>query len=124
MLVKENIENLFLPFLQNEIKFVLNNRAIKQGKLLLVSHKGPYVSFFMIPKTTNTPKSYDIPFPFKMNRYNDKNQICVCFDYTFPTLGKGIIDTITSMENLVTGKVNRFLNGQLKIVTNNIVDKT
>tara|TARA_B100002019_G_C21219658_1_gene574007 strand:+ start:448 stop:822 length:375 start_codon:yes stop_codon:yes gene_type:complete len=124
MLVKEKIEDLFLPFLQNEIKFILNNRTIKQGRLLLVSHKGPYISFFMIPKTTNTPKSYDIPFPFEMYKDDDQQQICVCFNYTFNSLSKGKLQTINCMEELITGKTNRFLNGQLKIVTNNIVDKT
>jgi len=112
MYSKELIENTFLPHLQTDLKFMVENKTIKTGKLLLVTQKGPYVSFFLILPTSPTPKTYDIPYPFDIVTTNDY----VCFDYRIEALCKHKKQTTQLAEDLLPEKSNRLLNKQLKII--------
>ena len=111
MYIKEQIENTFLPHLQNNINFILNGKNIKTGKLLLVSHKGPYVSFVL--NINKNIKNYEIPYPFSIESVHNKSSII--FDYSIETLSNNNQKTLNLLEMVHVNKTSKFFNKILKL---------
>lgn len=103
MLVSEKIETAFLPMLQRSIRFFIDGKGAKQGKLLLISQKGAYICFVLADKN-NQPKMYEIPYPYNYKMVNDE----MVLDYTLRTLCNNKQTSIDVLSEFTPEKRNRF----------------
>ena len=79
----ENIEHEFKNLFQKDLQFKLNNKVLKEGKLILFSFKEFYLHFKLLVKT-NTYKQFEIPYPFAYKIEPTR----VILDYTNGTFRK------------------------------------
>ena len=84
MMLSEHMEQTFMPFLQRNVQFVVDKKIIKKGKQLLFSMKAFYLSF-TITNDKGIPKTYEIPYPFKISTKDDDTLI---LNYEISTLAK------------------------------------
>jgi len=78
----DEIEQLFKPLLLTTVKFTIDNKVIKQGKLQLFCVK----DFFCVFTLINTEKSsksllFELPYPFKIKQIEAGLEL----DYTIDT---------------------------------------
>ncbi len=64
--------------LQNSIKFVLGQKIIKQGRLVLFKRAHYYLHITLLT-SKNNKESFEIPIPFKVEEYVHEN--LAYFDY-------------------------------------------
>lgn len=77
----EEIEDIIKPLLLTNLTFVLENKKIKTGKLMLFTVRDFFCVFTFFDEIKNKKTIYEIPYPFAVYRDNDKT----IFDYTLPT---------------------------------------
>lgn len=70
--------------LQKNIDFIIDNKTIKTGKILLFSVKDFFCSFLLLNETKKKRFLYEIPYPFEF--YENENEIV--FDYTLTSFTK------------------------------------
>lgn len=69
MILSDNVEQILKATLQNNVQFVLNDKIVRQGKIILFTVKDYYISFnFITPE--NLQKNYEIPIPFSIHKRN------------------------------------------------------
>ena len=56
-------EEKFLPFFQKNISIILDNKTLRQGRLLLFSIKDFYLHFTL--HCNSFTKTFELPYPFK-----------------------------------------------------------
>ena len=74
--IDENLKTL----LQREVQFIVNDKVLREGKLIVFNIKDFYISFIIHTKKDQT-KTYDIPLPYRLSKqpgniildYNLKN---------------------------------------------------
>jgi len=57
-----NTEDFFVPFFQKNIYIILENKVLRQGKLLLFCIKDFYLNFTLL--TNDNTKVFELPYPF------------------------------------------------------------
>jgi hypothetical protein len=57
-----DLESNLNNFLQRNVSFIVNNKSVKKGKLLLFTIKDFYITFFL--KINNEQKKFELPYPF------------------------------------------------------------
>lgn len=77
-----DIEHTINSFLQKQINFVVENKSIKKGRLVLFNVKDFHLIFIL--KINNEQKRYEIPYPF--NVYHEGKKIVL--DYTIDALSQ------------------------------------
>lgn len=112
MLISEKIEQTCIPLLQHNVKFTSNGKTHRQGKLLLVAHRGHYVGF-TVTNQHNIPKLYEIPYPFEYS-YNETLD-CVIFDYRLKTLCNNNPSTLKMLHEIPVKKPHRLYDSILRI---------
>ena len=105
MLLNEHIESYILPLLQHEVQFICNKKVIKKGKLLLFSMKNFYLSFTIL-NDKNEPKSFEIPYPFKIITTEDSKKLLL--DYNLTTLANDNPYTRIKITNIKPVKKSKF----------------
>lgn len=111
MLIAELQDNL-AAVLQQNLKFIINGKTIKEGKLLLYNIKDYYITFTLVtPK--EVVKTYEIPIPFKI-AIKDGDLI---FNYAITTLSKKDPDKQILIRLLLQkiGKKSKFYDNALTI---------
>ena len=107
------IEELFLSFLQKDISIVLENKTIKQGKLLLFCVKDFYLNFTLL--SNNIIKTFELPYPF-LTRTESLSTANLLLDYKTHTLFK----TAPTIKNNILfaskDKHMKFYNNIVKII--------
>lgn len=115
MLISEKIEQVFMDLLQHNINVIFNNKSIKTGKLLLVSHKCTNICLTLQLEDDNV-KTYELPYPYDF--YNcSRNQTSVVFNYCTKRLAPdraNIHDILSSYTNTCK-KPHRFMFGKVTI---------
>jgi hypothetical protein len=76
-------EEFLTKHLQNPIKFILGQKVIKQGKLILFKRTHYYIQI-TVQNTKSFKESFEIPIPFKTEEYISENLIY--FDYRLSSL--------------------------------------
>lgn len=84
MIGKELIEKKISDLLQREIKFIINGKVVRSGRLVIFNLKDFYASFILI-NNKGDKKIYEVPYPFSVNQTDDG----VEFDYSLDTLSNG-----------------------------------
>ena len=77
-----DIEHAINTFLQKQINFVVENKSIKKGRLVLFNVKDFHLIFIL--KINNEQKRYEIPYPFNVY-FEDKK---IVLDYTINSLSQ------------------------------------
>ena len=88
MLSTIEIEDKFNRFLQKDVEFLLEDKSIKNGKLMLFSIKSFYFTFILSAEGRNKHINFEIPYPFLINFLPDQ----VNFNYHSKNLFRGNID--------------------------------
>lgn len=98
-------------FLLKPVVFMLQDKTVRRGKLLLY-HQHDYYIKFTIQTNKNLNKTYEVPYPYKIIPRTSQ----ITFSYLIEDLCKGNankIDFITSVTP--TSSVNKVHNKQLTI---------
>lgn len=119
MLITEKIEQTFLGLLQHNINVIFNNKSIKTGKLLLVSHKCTTICL-TLQLNDNQIKTYELPYPYDFYNCN-QNETNVIFDYCTKKLAPDRANIHDILSNYVTTckKPHRFMYGKVTITVDN-----
>ena len=107
-------EKNFIPFLQKNISIMLDNKTLKQGRLLLFCIKDFYLNFTLM--CGNGTKTFELPYPFDTYMESLTSHVLI-LDYKLKTL----TNTVPSLdENVsllsVNGKPMKFFNNTVKII--------
>lgn len=98
--------------LQRDVRFVINNKVLREGKLILFNLKDYYIECMFIVKT-GQQKVYEIPAPFNIYIKPDK----ILFDYSTKSAIKGSVENTVAVKMLAmdTGKKSKFYDNVLTI---------
>jgi|TARA_R110002050_G_scaffold6130_14_gene26022 hypothetical protein len=112
MSLVDNTEKVLKTVLQKNIRFTVNGKGIREGKLILYQIKDYYMSLTIFTKKSQT-KQYEIPIPFDIQHSGED----IIFDYTLHNVTKN--DSlrkwlITSLSNKI-GKKSKLYNNKLTI---------
>jgi len=77
-------EGFLTRHLQTSVKFVLGQKVIKQGRLVLFKRAHYYLHITLLT-TKNVKESFEIPIPFKVEEYHHEG--LAYFDYRMQGLG-------------------------------------
>ena len=77
-MIADDLENILKKYLQQDVQFVLNDRIVREGRIVLFNIKDFYVTFIIHTKK-NQNKTYELPVPFKIRPQRDKSLV---FDYS------------------------------------------
>ena len=81
------MEDIFLPFFQKEIAIVLDNKTLRQGKLLLFNIKDFYLHFTLL--INDNKKCFEMPYPFSMYKESISSTSLI-LDYKLNTFTKNM----------------------------------
>lgn len=93
-------EEKFLPFFQKDISIMLDNKILRQGRLLLFSIKDFYLHFTLLAGSTT--KNFELPYPFNAYEDKDSNNILI-LDYKIKSFTRDLTD-IYDKTKTVAGK--------------------
>lgn len=112
MIITDRVETALNTALQKTVTFNVNDKTLREGKIILYNIKDFYITFNIIT-SKNIAKVYDIPVPF--NVVSSKKSII--FDYTLDNIVKNDIFTeylITTVNNKI-GKKSKLYDSKLTI---------
>ena len=66
----QHLEKTLRPALQKDVRFMLNDKILREGKLLLFNIKDFYITFTIRTKT-KLLTTYEIPVPYTVRSHND-----------------------------------------------------
>ena len=76
-------ENFLFEHLQKPLTFVLNNKTVKKGRLILYKRVHFYIQITII-NSSNERENFDIPIPFKVEDYTSEGLLY--YDYRLSSL--------------------------------------
>jgi len=98
-------ESIINNYLQKEVVFFINSdKPIKTGKLLIFKFKDFYFNFIM--KTDNVTKTFELPYPFKVEEFKDH----VKFSYTIEDFSQLNLELLIKAKLLKPKKRNKLYN--------------
>ena len=108
------LQDCLADVLQQDLKFIINDKTIKEGKLLLYNIKDYYIIFTLLtPK--EVVKAYEIPMPFEIKSSNNE----LSFSYSIKTLSKDDPNKILLIDQLLKkiSKKSKFYDNTLTITS-------
>jgi len=111
MINKEAIERKIFNLLQRNVKFIINNKVIRSGKLIIFNIKDFYTTFTISGGVGRDNKVYELPYPFAVNILENGIE----FDYTLDTLSKGNKMLFYKLKVLNRIKKNKIFNNKVII---------
>ena len=109
-----NAEDFFIPFFQKKITIVLENKVLRQGKLLLFCIKDFYLNFNL--QINNVSKIFELPYPFD-TYLESLTSTTLILDYKHTTLTRNIDDIEVSSRPLVLKhKHMKYFDSNIKII--------
>ena len=114
-MIIDDLENILNNLLQKRIRVRLNDKILKEGKLILYTIKDFYILFVLVKDEDDPedPKVYELPLPFAFEQ-QDSN---VLFDYSLGIIHKGSWEKqfiINLLRNKI-GKKCKFFDNTLTI---------
>ena len=91
---KTIIEDACKFILQKNVSFEINNKVIKQGRVLLFQQKNFYLTFILHTQKKKEEK-FEIPIPYDVESHEEENLIF--FDYRIKKLARNCPET----ENMI-----------------------
>ena len=98
--------------LQRDIKLTINNKVLREGKLILFNLRDYYIECTLINKN-NQQKVYEIPVPFDI----DIQSKHILFNYGIKQVAKRDVENIVTIKMLSSniGKKSKFYDNTLTI---------
>jgi len=107
------LENALKQLLQKNLRFWLNKRVWKEGKLLLFKQSGFYLELIINSKK-KAKERFEIPIPYNVESWLDED--VVYFDYKLLSLsGKKQLDIYTLLTKMECIGKNKFFDTILEI---------
>ena len=110
MTIADKTEQLLKCTLQNNVQFVLNDKIIREGKMVIYHVKDFYITFnFINPKGID--KVYEIPVPFDIVKQDNvlvfsyEVDKAINSDFTCNFLIKQIIGKVKKKNKLINNKL-------------------
>lgn len=112
-------EEFLTKHLQAPVKFILGQKIIKQGKLILFKRTHYYIQI-TVQNTKSTKESFEIPIPFKTEEYVSENLIY--FDYRLSSLVGYNEDLLAKIQKVRFKNINpsQYYNKILEIQARNV----
>jgi hypothetical protein len=106
--IDENLKTL----LQRDIQFVVKDKVLREGKLMVFNIKDFYISFIIYTKKGQT-KTYDIPLPYQILTRPDN----IILDYTLKNVhyGKDSMQQLIESISKSVGKKSKLYDTHLTI---------
>jgi len=107
------LQDSLAGILQQDLKFIINGKTIKEGKLLLYNIKDYYIIFTLLtPK--DVVKAYEIPMPFEIGSTNNE----LTFNYSTNIVTKHDSAKLLLIKQLLDkiGKKSKFYDNTLTII--------
>lgn len=104
MTTPENISTIINKHLQKKVDFIVENKTIKSGKIILFSIKDFFCSFLLYSDAKRKRFLYEVPYPFLYSESNNN----ITFDYTLDTFTKNnpsIKDNLLKLKNKKQSKL-------------------
>ena len=112
-MISEKIENFLRATLQKKIRIRVNNKTLREGRLILFSVKDFYMTL-MLKTDEDVVKTYEMPVPFTVRVGKNTDAV---FDYTIDTITRNEVAKkilITTLYNKV-GKKSKFYDNTVSI---------
>lgn len=103
------LEDSLKSIFQKDIQFKLNEKVLKEGKLILFSFKEFYLHFKL--RVNNSYKNFEIPCPFEYTLETNR----FVFDYTNKTFTKNNKNLEFLIKVLKKNKTSKYYNNHLII---------
>jgi len=113
----DNIDSNFNYFLQRDVVFSMDNKIIKEGKLILFSQKDYYL-IFHLKNSNGEHKKYELPYPFNIERKDNYLK----FDYKIESISKNDSELYYRLLSLNKKQVSRFFNNKILMFEKNCLD--
>jgi hypothetical protein len=110
MINRDKLERELEHLLQRKVKFTINDKITRRGKLLIYQVKDFYITFTLIT-ASGDKKTYDLPYPFKVTTTLDG----AIFDYTLNTLSQGNSMMLNRLKVLTRVKKNKIYDSKVHI---------
>lgn len=107
-----HLEEVLKTLLQKNLKFNLNNKKYKIGKLILFKQNNYHIEF-TINKGDDDLRRFEVPIPFNVENWEEDG--LVYFDYRFATLAKNDKDLHRLLLSLPKEGNNKFYDKILEI---------
>lgn len=107
-------EQKFLPFFQKNISIVLENKTLRQGRLLLFCIKDFYLHFTL--SCGNGTKTFELPYPFKTYTDSVSSNVLI-LDYKINSFTQDLGNIMDKAKQLCNKEKHlKFFNSIIKIV--------
>jgi CHAT domain-containing protein len=95
----------------------MDNKIIKEGKLILFSQKDYYL-IFHLKNSNGDNKKYELPYPFNIDKENNY----LMFDYKIESISKNDSELYYRLLSLNKNQVSRFYNNKVMMFEKNSLD--
>lgn len=109
MITPESISYTINKHLQKKVDFIIENKTIKTGKIILFSIKDFFCSFLLYSEQKHKRFLYEIPYPFLYTENSD----CIIFDYTLDTFTRNNPSIKEDLLKLKNKKQSKLFNKKL-----------
>ena len=109
-------EKNFLPFFQKNIAITLDNKILRQGKLLLFNIKDLYIYFTLL--CSNGTKIFELPYPFDTYMENVSSNVLI-LDYKIKTFTKSLPVITEKVVCFKAQKTMKYYDSKIKIIEAN-----
>jgi len=109
-MIVESIEKAVNAFLQRKINFVVNNKIVKSGKLLLFCIKDFHLVFTI--QIQNTRKVFEVPYPFNFNVADGR----IILNYNVKNIHHNDLDIENNIKLLSPKKPTKYFNSVAEII--------
>lgn len=107
-------EQKFLPFFQKNISIILENKTLRQGRLLLFCIKDFYLHFTLC--CGNTTKTFELPYPFLTYTDTISSNVLI-LDYKMNSFTQDLGNILDKAKQLYNKEKHmKFFNNVIKIV--------
>lgn len=111
MIHKEHIERQLQHLLQRKLKFTVNGKVLRRGRLIIYRIKDFYITFTLI-NSRGEKKHYELPYPFAIRNSANKTEL----DYTLECLSAGNKTLFYKLKVLTKKKKNKLYDSILNII--------
>lgn len=107
-MISHYIEQHFKPLLLNKITFVVDNKVVKKGKLILLAAKDFHI-FFTLQMENNSYKQFVVPIPYAIIDTADG----LIMDYSLECLSVNNLDLLVKLKTTTRKKNTRFFDTKM-----------
>jgi hypothetical protein len=105
-----NLETPLNHFLQRNISFIIDNKVVKRGKLILFSVQDYYMTFYL--KHGEDQKRYELPYPYTVSTTNNS----MTLNYSLTALAQNNDELLFKIQGLTKKKNCKTYNNVVSIV--------